>query len=218
MKNPLERTCEEYVIQLLQTNSTLVDLDIRHFDDDNAAKPGIVVEAVQGDHRLDGPKGHNVSVSALWRGTTTSSEDTDDITDAISDTVFNAVPGLTTIEGDFEFLLLLDAMSGSRTNSKDLRKHQKTFSFIAKITGITTLSTYQYLPDLIALRDVDGVPSLAGVGTIGKALKSRIDTFIYSISRSWFLTVGSADPSDLIGQVAPNDHDPVTNDVHWQSG
>src|SRR3989442_11269249 len=106
MKNPLERTCEEYFIQLLKTAEALQPLDIRHFDDDDPAKPGLVVEAFQGDHRLDGPKAFNLSVSVLLRSTTTGAEDMDSLTDVVSDTVFNAEPGLTEVEQDFTFLLL----------------------------------------------------------------------------------------------------------------
>jgi hypothetical protein len=75
---------------------------------------------------------------------------------------------------------------------------------------------FRYRPDLVSLRD--NLPSLAGVATVGWGLGSRLDTFINSIARSWFLEAGSADPDDLIGQVAPDDYDADTNDVHWQSG
>lgn len=133
MKNPLERTCEEYFIELLKTNTDLAALDIRHFDDADPAKPGIVVEAIQGQHRLDGPKGHDVRVSVLYRSTTTAPEDNDKFADLISDTVFSATPGQTTIETDFTFLLLKDDMSGTRNNAKDLRKREKSFLLIARI-------------------------------------------------------------------------------------
>ena len=134
MKNPLEKTCENYFIQLLKTNTDFLSaLDIRNFDSDDPAKVGIVVEAIQGKHRQDGPKGHDVKVSVLYRSTATDADTNDKIADAISDTVFGATPGLTTEETKFTYLLLMDDMAGSRTNSSDLRKREKTFSLIARI-------------------------------------------------------------------------------------
>lgn len=134
MKNALERTCEEYFIQLLATNTLLAPMSMRHFDDQGQADiPGIIIEAVQGAHRLDGPKGHDVQVSVLYRSTTTDSVTNDNVADAISDTVFGATPGLTQAESDFTFLLLRDAMTGTRQNTHDTRKRQKTFTLIAKI-------------------------------------------------------------------------------------
>ncbi len=211
MKNPLERTCEEYFIQLLQTNSLLQDLDIRNFDADEEAVAGIVVEATQGDKRLDGPKGFDVEVKVLWRGTTASAQDADNFAGSITDTVFGAVTGQTTIENQFGFLMIDDPMTGERANTKTLRKNEKIFTLFARLLETsmpTDASRLIYSRTIDRLRDAD--TALESFPSLGNPDKTLLIIVKSGSESSWQLQKDTeADVTDLAGQVAPLD-DPTS--------
>jgi hypothetical protein len=131
--NALEDNVEKYFIELLNTNPMLADLAVRPFDSDEDAESGIVVEATQKNHRLDGPKGFDVEVRVLFRSTVLSVESCNQIADAIVTTVYSAEPGKTGIEDVFSFLMILDEMSAERNHTKNLRQRERIFPVIARI-------------------------------------------------------------------------------------
>jgi len=134
MRSPLEQACESYFIELFGLDAVLNAIPIKAFDvDDRADAPGIVVKAVQKEHRLDGPKGFDVDMTVLYRSTTTDAADNNKIADAITHAVYNAAPGMTTSETMFTYLLIFDEMTGDRENDRDLRKREKSFIVRARI-------------------------------------------------------------------------------------
>lgn len=135
MSTPLEDAVEKYFVELLKTSSVLSALSIKQFATDEAAdSPGIVVEATQKEHCLDGPRGFRVEVRILWRGTVTNEDDSNEISEAIVATIVNAAPGATAAENNFTYLNIFDEeMDGERSNTKDLRKRQRIVQVRAKI-------------------------------------------------------------------------------------
>lgn len=135
MSTPLEDTVEKYFIELLKTDPTLAAFPIKAFDNDDVAdSDGIVIEATQKAHRLDGPKGFDVDVRVKFRTTITQTEDErNSISDLIVRTIYGAAPGATTEENNFTYLLILDEMTAERTNTKDLRTRERVLPIIARI-------------------------------------------------------------------------------------
>jgi hypothetical protein len=62
--------------------------------------------------------------------------------------------------------------------------------------------------------EINSDAQLAAWHTIGAQSFSRIDVMYPSGSRTYILQPGAKDPADP-GQVAPNDYNAVTNNVHW---
>jgi len=131
----LEKSCEDYFIELLGLNVDLEGIEVVHFEDDNAAMaPSIVVQAIQKSHRLDGPRGFDVDVVFLYRATTTASDDSSKISGAIRTSVYEATPGQTTSESVFGYFLILDeTLGGQREMARDLKKRLVNVSLIARI-------------------------------------------------------------------------------------
>jgi hypothetical protein len=133
MSTPLEDNVEKYFVALLKTNGSLANLNIKPFDSEEDAKPGIVVEATQKNRRLDGPKGFDVDVRVLFRSTTLDIESCNQVADAIVSTVYSSEPGKTAEEDVFTYLLILDEMTGERSHTKNLRLRERVFPVIARI-------------------------------------------------------------------------------------
>ena|SRR6266478_4545355 len=68
--------------------------------------------------------------------------------------------------------------------------------------------SYFYRPDIV------NTTLLAAFATFGLALGSRIDCVFNNVLVSFMLDPGPADALDS-GQVAPNDYNVSTNNVHW---
>lgn len=131
----LEKACEDYFIELLGLNSDLEGIEPVHFeDDDEAAAPSIVVQAIQKAHRFDGPRGFDVDVTFLYRATTTGPDDSSKISGAIRTSVYGATAGKTTSESVFGYFLILDeTLGGQREMARDLKKRLVNVSLIARI-------------------------------------------------------------------------------------
>lgn len=133
MANKLESDTEDYFIELFNTNTTLQSESIRkHDDDDDADSEGIVVRAMQNDNRLDGPKGFDVEVNILQRSLGKDPEHDSLVADEIVKSVFDATPGLTDIEDNFTYLLILDETKEERSDDKKLRIRERIFNVIAR--------------------------------------------------------------------------------------
>ena len=134
-KNSLESACEQYFIDLLRTDDRLKGKTIVHCDrDGDAEADAIIVEAVQGHHRLDGPRGYDVEVTVTYRAPAkVTVEQNNLVVAAISGTVFGARPLQTSSETQFDYLLLLDDSSGHRGNTQNLRKRDIKFNLIARL-------------------------------------------------------------------------------------
>ena len=137
MKTALEKLCEDYFIELLATNDSLKAIPTRRWDEDDQASVGLVVQAVQGAHRLDGPKGFDVVVTLSYRATAASADDNAVASGAIRDTINRAKTGDTESEAKFGYLNLIDEqMSSSRSVSNNLRKFDTKINLIARIEDV----------------------------------------------------------------------------------
>ena len=142
MSNQLEWTCEEYFKQLFGLNPTIADIipveRIRHFDDDDQAdENGLIIQAVQGERRLDGARGaFDVELHVMIKSFSLASDADETVADAIVDSVYDpsqvGIPELSSVRDRLSYLLILDEMTGERTNTKQSRKREKIFPLIAK--------------------------------------------------------------------------------------
>jgi hypothetical protein len=139
MKNDLEYGVEGFIIELYRAHPALKGKELRHLDEDRPAEANcIVVHATQGNHRLDGPKGYDVEVTATYRAPAgVTPEQSNLVSGAMSDAVFGVRPKMPlSCQRLFAapgFLMLLDGMTGTRDNTKSLRRREKKFSFIARL-------------------------------------------------------------------------------------
>lgn len=158
MKSDLEYACESYFIELYRTHTSLKGKHLRHFDEDRPAETNcIVVQAVQGNLLTANEPGkasddnvppvlrtaagapidaYEVEVTVSYRSPAKASLTHNRLTvAAISDAVKTAAKGQTTAEKDFGYLVIRNTTSGSRDNSKNLRKVDRTFNLIAVISS-----------------------------------------------------------------------------------
>lgn len=135
MKNDLEYAVESFMIELYRAHPSLKGTKMAHLHESREADTNcIIVEATQGDHRLDGPKGYDVEVTATYRAEAkVTPQQANLVAGAMSDAVFQARPRKTVAEKLFGYLLILDDQSSSRDNTKSLRKREKKFNLIARL-------------------------------------------------------------------------------------
>lgn len=144
MSSRLEWTCEEYFKQLFSLNPVITGVipaaRIRHFsDDDQADENALVVQAVQGERRIDAPRGaFDVALHAKIRSFSLTSDQSEAVADAVVDSVYDPAqvgqPALAPVVERLSYLLILDEMTGERTNTKNHRLREKVFPLIAKGT------------------------------------------------------------------------------------
>jgi hypothetical protein len=84
--------------------------------------------------------------------------------------------------------------------------------------AVSTLG-YEYHPEIVARLTVEGVPSLQGLPTLGRAINTMavivITTGGSSQEQTWRLVAGASDPLDP-GHVGPADYNLATNNKHWE--
>ena len=156
MKTSLENAAEVYFIELFRTHASLSGKTLRHFDEDRPAESNcIVVQATEGNLLRANEPGkygddnvppvlrdangsaidaHDVEVTATYRAPGTSTPKQNDLTaQAMTDAVTTARANQTTAEREFGYLCIRNTMSGARSNTKSLRKREKTFNLIAAL-------------------------------------------------------------------------------------
>jgi hypothetical protein len=139
MKSNLEHAVESFFLELYRAHPALKGKKLRHFDEDRPAETDcIVVEATQGNHRQDGPKGYDVEVTATYRSPAkVTPQQSNLVAGAMSDAVFQARPRMPLPSQSLfhpnGVLMLMDDLTGSRDNTKSLRRREKKFNLIARL-------------------------------------------------------------------------------------
>lgn len=156
MKTSLENAAESFFIELFRTHQSLSGKTFRHFDEDRPAESNcITVQADQGallrsnepgrygddnvppvlrDANGSGIDAHEVEVTATYRAPSTSTPKQNDlIAQAMTDAVTGAQPGQTTAQHEFGYLVIRNTMTGTRQNTRSLRRREKKFNLIAAL-------------------------------------------------------------------------------------
>src|SRR5215472_12225917 len=118
MSSKLEWTCEEYFKQLFGLNSVITNIiptaQIRHFADDELAdENALVIEAIQGERRIDAPRGaFDIELHARIRSYSLTSDQNETLSDAMVDSVYDPAqvgnPSLAAVVARLSYLLILD--------------------------------------------------------------------------------------------------------------
>jgi len=131
MKNSIEWLAEEYFLQVFTASNALVGIAMRHHDDQqDAEENSIVIEGIQEEKQLEGPNGYRVSVEIEYRSKLNEAKER---TDNIANSIRSAVqsPSPVSMLSQLSDLYILDEdITGSRNDSKQLRKRQFTVPVI----------------------------------------------------------------------------------------
>jgi hypothetical protein len=127
-KNSLETACENYFKELLRAHRALKGITLRNSDSAQAAEVNcLVVQAVQGEDLLEGPRGLDgqkrcaVEVMIEYRSTGDPQRN-DIVRSAVPEAIKNAGNVRTKAQKQFGQILILDEdMTSDRDTTKSLR-------------------------------------------------------------------------------------------------